>query len=83
MNTRRSLLLAFILTASQCVGCAFLKPVARTALDAIEVLCALEARSNDVEEIAQACRISDELVPALRNLLAARIANARRTSCEH
>lgn len=83
MNARSSLLLAFLLTAGQCAGCAFFKPVARTALDAIEVLCALEAKSSDVEEIAQACRISDDLVPALRNLLAARIANTRRTSCEH
>lgn len=83
MNAARTLAFCLTVAASQCVGCAFFKPVARTALDAIEVLCALEARSSDVDEIAQACRISDELVPALRNLLAARIANARRTSCEH
>ena len=76
MHLRALTLGALLLT-----GCAlFTRENARTALDVLEMACALQQKEGlSVEAIAQACGVADSLIPALRELLAAK-AQARRQS---
>lgn len=67
-------LLAFLCTGATCW-----KPIARGALDLVELTCILEHDEiQDERALAVACAVSEDLLPELRKILAAKKAAAAR-----
>ncbi len=71
----RHLILCAALLSSSCVT----KQFVRDALTVEQITCALLTESLDVAEVKAICKITDALVPVLRNLLVGK-ANARARS---
>ena len=57
------------------MGCALLTPATvRTILGAADLTCVLLTQSTDTEAVLKACRIEEQLRPAVEEAIAARVA---------
>lgn len=67
-----------------CTGATCWKPVARGALDLVEYTCLFEHDDiQDEKVLATLCNISDDLIPEVRKVLAAKKAAADKKAAAH
>ncbi len=76
-------LLPIALLAFFCTGATCWKPIARTVLDFAELACILEQDDiQDEKALAIACNVSEDLLPEVRKVLAAKRAAAARKAAK-
>lgn len=67
-----------------CTGATCWKPVARGALDLVEYTCLFEHDEIQDEKVLSAlCNISEDLIPEVRKVLAAKKAAAEKKAAAH
>jgi hypothetical protein len=85
MKLRSFVLIIFTLIISiVSMDCALFTPKnARTALDMVQITCAIARAAMRDETVAEICKISSDLMPDLRELLSEQRASARRLAAEY
>lgn len=74
MNSRIAVALYVVVLACTLTACAFLKPIARAAIDVALAACIEENPDITSEpEMATVCRYAPDVAPLVKDLLAARV----------